>query len=232
MPTPREPETLWLARVLWDLGAIQFGDFTLGRTTLHSPVYVNLRLLSSHPRAFLRAAKVIWEMVRTLQSMARPHIQPFQRVSGIPFGGLQLALAFSLVSKIPLVFIHPPKGKESPEPFLEGIYRPGETVLLIDDLGTSGTNILETAAWLNINAGLRVRDVLVLVDRGEGAKEHLRHYGLNLISVLTLEQILNYLMAEGKIDGTWYQKSIDYIYRRRKEKALTEPEAGQGPLSP
>jgi len=218
MPQRREPENLWLAKVLWDLGAVQFGDFTLGRTTLHSPVYVNLRLLSSHPRALWRTARVMWEMVRTLQAMARPHIQPFQRVCGIPFGGLQLALAFSLVSKVPLVFIHPPKGKDASEPFLEGIYQPGETVLLIDDLVTSGTNIIETAAWLHINGGLRVRDALVLVDRGEGARERLRQYGLNLISVLTLEQILNYLMAAGKIDGDWYQKSIDYIHRRRREE--------------
>ena len=36
---------LWLADTLWRLGAVQFGDFTLGRTTVHSPVYVNLRLL-------------------------------------------------------------------------------------------------------------------------------------------------------------------------------------------
>jgi len=40
---------LWLADELWKLGAVQFGDFTLGETAVHSPVYVNLRLLISSP---------------------------------------------------------------------------------------------------------------------------------------------------------------------------------------
>jgi orotate phosphoribosyltransferase/uridine monophosphate synthetase len=215
MSSRRDPENLWLARVLWELGAIQFGDFTLGRTTLHSPVYVNLRRLTSNPNALQRTARVMWDMVRMLMGMARPPIHPFQRVTGIPFGGLHLALAFSLVSKVPLVYIHPPKGRDATEPFLEGVYEPGETVLLIDDLVTSGTNIIETAAWLHINAGLRVRDALVLVDRGEGARQRLKQFGLNLISVLTLEQILNYLMVSGKVDEHWYRKSIEYIERRR-----------------
>ena len=42
---------LWLAQALWDVGAVKFGDFTIGRTTEHSPVYVNLRLLISNPAA-------------------------------------------------------------------------------------------------------------------------------------------------------------------------------------
>ena len=42
---PQDGGNLWLAKALWNVGAIQLGDYTLGRTTQHSPVYVNLRLL-------------------------------------------------------------------------------------------------------------------------------------------------------------------------------------------
>ena len=217
MPSRRETGNLWLAKALWDLGAIQFGDFTLGRTTLHSPVYVNLRLLISNPRALQRAARVMWEEVRTLQSMLRPQVQPFQRVTGIPFGGLQLGLAFSLTSNIPLVYIHPAKNRDASEPFVEGLFERGETALLIDDLITSGGNVLETATFLQIQAGLRVKDVVVLLDRQEGAKERLRHYGINLISILGLEPMLNYLMASGKIPEDWYKKSVEYVRSRRSE---------------
>lgn len=213
----REAGNLWLAKALWDLGAIQFGDFTLGRTTLHSPVYVNLRLLISNPRALQRAARVMWEEVRTLQRMVRPHVQPFQRVTGIPFGGLQLALAFSLTSKVPLVYIHPAKNRDASEPFVEGLFERGETVLLIDDLITSGGNVLETTTFLQIEAGLRVKDVVVLLDRQEGAKDRLKSYGINLISILGLETMLNYLMASGKISEDWYKKSVEYISSRRAE---------------
>jgi len=209
---------LWLAQALWNLGAIQFGDFSLGRTTLHSPVYVNLRLLISDPRALARAARVMHETTQTLLSMRHPHVQPFQRVIGIPFGGLHLATAFSLRSRMPMIYIHPAKDRNGREAFVEGRYERGESVLLIDDLITSGGNVIETAAFLQLHGGLKVTDILVLLDRQEGAYERLKSHGYNLISILGLEAMLNYLMASGQIEEEWYKKSIEYIQRRRTER--------------
>ncbi len=214
----RDAGNLWLAKALWALGAIQFGDFTLGRTTLHSPVYVNLRLLVSDPNALSRAARVMHQEVQTLQNMLHPHVKPFQRVIGIPFGGLHLSTAFSLRSKVPMVYIHPAKQRNGSKVFVEGRYERGETVLLIDDLITSGGNVIETAEYLKTNAGLTVKDVLVLLDRQEGAKERLRACGYNLISILGLEPMLNYLMASGLIEEKWYRDSIEYIQGRRSER--------------
>jgi len=211
----RDTGNLWLARALWELGAVQFGDFTLGRTTLHSPVYVNLRLLISNPRALQRAARVMHEEVQTLSRMLHPHVQPFQRACGIPFGGLLLATAFSLHSKVPMIYIHPARDRDGSETNIEGINERGETVLIIDDLITSGGNVIEAGAFLQMSAGLKVRDVLVLLDRQEGAKERLRQHGYNLISILGLESMLNYLMASGRIEEKWYRKSIEYIQSRR-----------------
>jgi orotate phosphoribosyltransferase/uridine monophosphate synthetase len=210
----RAAGNLWLARTLWDLGAIQFGDFTLGRTTLHSPIYVNVRLLISKPRALRRAARLMYEEVRTLQRMLHPRGAPFDRVAGIPFGGLHLATVFSLIANVPMIYVHPSKDRDATSPFLEGTYERGETVILIDDLVTGGGNIIETAAFLGM-AGLKVKDIVVLLDRHEGAKDRLKAHGYNLIPILGLEPMLNYLMASRKIEEDWYRKSIDYILSRQ-----------------
>ena len=218
MPERHSPETegnLWLAKALWDLGAVQFGDFTIGRTTQHSPIYVNLRLLISNPRALQRCARVMHETIVTLQTMLHPKVHPFQRVCGIPFGGLHLATAYSLRSRVPLVYVHPAKERNGDRVWVEGLYNPGETVLLIDDLVTSGGGVIETARFLRENADLHVRDVLVLLDRQEGAREQLREQGFNLIPILGLETLLNYLMANHLIEEEAYRKSIDYIQSRR-----------------
>jgi orotate phosphoribosyltransferase len=71
---------------------------------------------------------------------------------------------------------------------------------------------------LAVRLGLRGRDVVVLLDRQEGARERLRQFGYNLISILGLETMLNYLMASGLIDEERYRKSIDYIQSRRAER--------------
>src|SRR3990172_5411765 len=104
----KDAGNLWLAKALWDLGAVQFGDFTLGRTTLHSPVYVNLRLLSSNPRALQRAGRVIHEEGQKNPRRWHPRgALPSQGVRAILCGGPPLALAYSLASKVPLVYVHP-----------------------------------------------------------------------------------------------------------------------------
>ena len=210
----------WLAQALHEVDAVQFGDFTMGRTTINSTVYVNLRKLVSNPRALARAARVMQEKVQTLQSKLHPQVEPFQRVCGIPFGGLHLATAFSLRTTTPMIYVHPAKERNGSRVFVEGVYEKGEHVLLIDDLVTTGGGIVETAEFLRTNAGLLVRDVLVLVDREEGARERLKGRGYNLNSILGLEAMLNYLMASEKIDEKWYRKSIDYLQQRRSERGV------------
>lgn len=204
---------LWLAKALWELGAVQFGDFTLGRTTLHSPIYINPRLLIGDPGALRRAALVMLREVRTLQAMRHPHVAPFDLVAGVPFGGLHLATVFSVLAKVPLIYIHPIKGRDHAGQFIEGRYQRGQRCLVIDDLITSGGNILETATTLGM-AGLTVHDVVVLIDRQEGARERLHRHGYNLASILGLEVMLNYLMSRRLIEESWYRLSIEYIHSR------------------
>src|SRR3712207_6680677 len=123
-----------------------------------------------------------------LPILRNPGISPFSLVAGVPFGGLHLATAFSLASKVPLIYLHPRKdGKGN---VIEGNYLPGQTVLVIDDLITGGTSVVETARELR-DAGLMVRDAIVLVDRRQRGKARLRANGINLHAMLELETLLN-----------------------------------------
>ena len=203
---------LWLAETLWKLGAIQFGDFSFGRTVVHSPVYVNLRLLIGNPTALWRAAQVILEEIVALQSMREPRVARFDLVAGVPFGGLHLATAYSLTAKVPMIYLHPREDGAGND--IEGLYSPNQTALIIDDLITGGRSILETALSLE-EAGIRVRDAVVLMDRQQGGRERLRQFGINLVSILTLEVALNYLMSSGKISEEWYRRSMEYLKANR-----------------
>lgn len=199
---------LWLADTLWKLGSVQFGDFTLGRSTVHSPVYVNLRLLIGHPTALWRVAHVLLKELQTLQQMRHPQVAPFDLVAGVPFGGLHVATAFSLTAKVPMVYLHPRSDGLGQD--IEGLYSPSQRVLIMDDLITGGGSILETALHLE-ECGLLVRDAVVLVDRQQGGRERLRRQGINLVALLTLETILNYLMSSRKIPEDWYRRSMDFL---------------------
>jgi orotate phosphoribosyltransferase/uridine monophosphate synthetase len=199
---------LWLADELWKLGAVQFGDFTLGNTAVHSPVYMNLRLLISNPAVLRRVAEVMLGEVQTLQSMRNPRMEPYDLVAGVPFGGLHLATAFSLLSSTPMIYLQPAKNGEGH--IIEGVYEGGQTVLIIDDLITGGSSVVQTAARLEAD-NLLVDDALVLIDRQQGGREHLQREGINLVSILTLEAVLHYLGSSQKISEEWYHKSLEYL---------------------
>lgn len=202
---------LWLADELWKLGAIEFGDFSLGNTTIHSPVYVNLRRLISSPEALQRAAEVMLHEVQALQSMRHAHIAPYDLVAGIPFGGLHLATAFSLLSGTPLIYVPPATNGQSG--VIEGVYESGQTVLIIDDLITGGRSIVQTTARLQA-AELIVEDALVLLDRQQGGPARLKRQGINLVAILTLEAVLHYLGSSQKISAEWYHKSLAYLSKQ------------------
>jgi orotate phosphoribosyltransferase/uridine monophosphate synthetase len=203
---------LWLAETLWRLGAIEFGEFTLGRTTVGSPVYLNVRKLIGHPTALWRAAHVIHEEISALQSMRNQQMDYFDLVAGVPLGGLHVATAYSLTAKIPMIYLHPsPEGKQNE---VEGVYDAGQRAIIMDDLVTGGGSIAETAERLRA-ADLVVRDAFVLIDRQVGARERLKKLGINLRAALTLEVALTYLMSSHLIEEEWYKRSMDFINAQR-----------------
>lgn len=204
-----DSDPLWLAERLYEVGAIQFGEFTVGRT-LNSPVYVNPRLLIGDPAMLRRVAQLILREVSFRQARLRPSCSPFDLVAGVPYGGLHLATAFSLLTDVPMVAVHLDDGKD-----IEGSFEPGQTVLLMDDLITTGGS-LEAAAQRLREAGLQVKDAVVLVDRQSGGRERLARLGINLIPILQLEVALNYLMSDGRIEADWFERCARYFEESRR----------------
>ena len=150
MARTNAPGNLWLAKLLWNLGAVQFGDFTMGRTAVHSPVYVNVRLLVSSPNGLQRASRLMRTEADALAGMARPRIAPYDLVAGVPFGGLHLATVYSLLTKTPMIYLHPSRSEEGLA--IEGLYQPGQRVLVLDDLITGGGSVVQTAEYLEKRA--------------------------------------------------------------------------------
>jgi orotate phosphoribosyltransferase/uridine monophosphate synthetase len=210
MAHPEPAGNLWLAQVMWDLGCIRFGDFTVG-TTVDSPVYVNPRLLVSRPDVMRRIANIIDEETTSGQVRRKPRVSRFDVVAGVPLGGLHLAGAYSIVHGVPLIY---PRfdGRSSESHFIEGGFSEGQRVLIIDDLVTGGRSLMQTADLLR-EAGLEVSDALVLIDRGQNPHERLRHHGINLVSILPLKVMLNYLHSSAQIHKADYERAIAYLDR-------------------
>uniref|UniRef100_A0A8D2Q5W9 Orotidine 5'-phosphate decarboxylase n=2 Tax=Varanus komodoensis TaxID=61221 RepID=A0A8D2Q5W9_VARKO len=93
---------------------------------------------------------------------------------------------------------------------VEGAINPGDTCLIIEDVVTSGSSVLETAEVLR-KEGLKVTDAIVLLDREQGGKAMLEKHGIHLHSVCTLSQMLKILEQEKKVAPEMVAKVKKFI---------------------
>ncbi len=185
---PELDPTAALAITLHDIGAIQFGRFRL-HSGRESRIYVDLRVLVSYPEA-LRAATAAYRTV--LDAL------PFDLLAATPLAGLPIGTALCLDMDRPLIYPRKTAKSYGTGKNIEGRYSIGQTVVVIDDLVTSGDSILETIAAIKA-AGLKVHDAVVLIDREQGGREMLAAQGYQLHAVATLRDMLGSLTAHGRI---------------------------------
>ncbi len=169
-----------LVRLLFELarvGAIKIGEFTLKSGRI-SPVYVDLRGLVSHPEVLRLVGQVLAEKLKPLQ---------FDRIAGLPYAGIPLAVATAMAGGLPALYSRKEVKDYGTKKAIEGDYKPGMTVVFLDDVITDGGAKLDLLPPFQ-DAGLIVRDVVVLCDREQGGAAALQEAGLNLHAVFTLRE--------------------------------------------
>jgi len=97
---------------------------------------------------------------------------------------------------------------------IEGSFAVGERVVVLDDVVTTGKSKLDAIAPLQA-AGLRVEDIVVLVDREQGGAQQLRAAGYRVYSVLTLSQIMDVLARCGCISAEQYARAHAWLESKR-----------------
>lgn len=178
-----------LADGLLEAGCIKFGEFTL-KSGLKSPIYIDLRQIITYPKLLAKIGQAYLPLIQTLK---------FDRLAGLPYAAIPIATAVSLAGNYPLIYPRKEVKAYGTKAEIEGEYHPGETALIIDDLATTGGSKFEALEKLT-GAGLKVTDVVVLVDRQSGAKEALAEAGIQLHAVLTISEMLDYWEMAGKVE--------------------------------
>jgi len=169
---------------LYTIGAVQFGEFKLKSGEMSS-VYVNLRKIISYPDVLRAVANALWEAAQGCE---------FDLVCGVPYTALPIATCISLEHNIPMIMRRKEKKDYGTKQMIEGEYKPGQRVLVIEDVVTSGASIIETTEELE-NAGLKVVDLVALIDREQGGRENLeKKYKLH--TILSLSEILRFNQAK------------------------------------
>lgn len=155
--------------------AIEFGDFTLA-SGAKSSYYIDVKSAATDP-------ELLGAIVRKI---ARTH--EFDMTAGVAVGGVPFAVATALVSKKPYAIIRAAEKRHGKKDVIIGSVR-DKNVLLIEDVTTSGGSALYGVQALR-EAGARIDRVVTIVDREQGAAEMLTRYGIRLIPLVRVSELL------------------------------------------
>lgn len=193
-----------LADGLLQAGCIKFGSFTL-KSGLQSPIYIDLRQIITYPKLLEQVGQAYLPILKTLQ---------FSRIAGLPYAAIPIATAISLAGNYPMIYPRKEVKTYGTKAEIEGQYQAGETVVVIDDLATTGGSKFEAIEKLT-GVGLVVRDVVVLVDRQSGAKESLEQAGYAMHAVLTISQLLEYWEENKKVEKDKIEETRAFLNPRK-----------------
>ena len=193
-----------LADGLLSAGCVKFGEFTL-KSGLNSPIYIDLRRLVTYPKLLNQVATAFLPVLEKLQ---------FDRLAGLPYAAIPIVTAISMQAGYPVIYPRKEIKTYGTKAEIEGVYQAGETAVVVDDVTTTGGSKFEGIKKLT-GAGLKVRDVVVLIDRQSGAKEALSEAGFRLHAVLTINELLDYWEKTGNVDQDKITATREFLKQNR-----------------
>ena len=160
-----------LAMKIYEVSHLK-GDFLL-RSGQRSTEYFDKYRFESQPR-------ILREIAEQLKTLVPPDTEV---LAALEMGGIPIGTALSLATGIPCVFVRKSAKEYGTCQFAEGLEIKGKKICIVEDVITSGGQVLLSAADLrSLNA--EVKNVICVIQRGgEAAEAKLNEAGLRLHSL-------------------------------------------------
>lgn len=176
---------LKLCEALARMGAFSLGDYVL-KSGLRTMYYVNTAVLANDVASFSLAVETLRELIEKVTK------GDFERVvAPVGRGG---AFAPIIANELRKPFALVTEGGD----IIMGSLNAEESVILLDDVISTGATLASCVRVVR-GEGARVIAAFTLIDRGEGGERKLAELGVELHSVLRIEEIADVLYSMGFI---------------------------------
>ena len=165
-----------------ELGCFRHGVFTL-KSGKKSNYYIDLRSIISYPDFLKEFCELIGKLVIEKTENSK------KILCGLPYAGLPYAFGVSMLYNIPMIMLRKEAKKHGTAKMIEGTYHKDDELILLDDILTSGTSIIESLQHLK---DFKIKIIIVIVDRCEGGKEKLEKMGFDVFSLFTINDFIDF----------------------------------------
>jgi orotate phosphoribosyltransferase len=153
------------------------GEFTL-RSGRKSNYYLDKYRFETQPDVLAELGKLFAAHIRA----------GVTRIAGAELGAVALAAATSMASGKPFVIVRNQKKDYGTSKLVEGVLEAGERVLIVEDILTTGGQVIEAAKSLQ-EAGAKVDKIVAAIDRLEGARENIESAGFEFGALFTTRDL-------------------------------------------
>ena len=165
-----------LARRIYERSRLT-GEFRL-RSGAVSDEYFDKYLFESNPRLLREIAEALVVLLP----------DGVDTLAGLELGGVPLATVVSQASGLPTLFVRKQPKTYGTCRLAEGGEIDGRHLVVIEDVITSGGQVIESCRALREH-GAQITTVLSVIDREAGGRENLAREGLELRSLFTMSQL-------------------------------------------
>ncbi len=153
------------------------GDFTL-RSGKKSKYYMDKYLFETCP-----------DILKALGAEFAKHVSDdVTLIAGAELGGVALAAATAMETGKNWIIVRNSKKGYGTSKMVEGALKEGDVVLLVEDIATTGGQVLE-AAKIITDAGATVKEIVCVIDRKQGAEENITGAGYKFDSIMTKDDL-------------------------------------------
>lgn len=149
------------------------GEFTL-RSGRKSTYYLDKYLFETQPDILRELGKMFATFTQASTTL----------IAGAELGGVALAASTAMAAEKPFVIIRNAKKDYGTQKPFEGKMSDADSVLLVEDIATTGGQVLEAAKLIR-EIGAKVEAIVAVIDRQEGARENIEAAGFRFESLFT-----------------------------------------------